>query len=280
MSAGNTPDDNQMTLPQQASGAGCLKAMGVVTLVMLAAMLLLGAFAWNSVGGFFGGIRQGLEDAVDSIEQFPQTVAEAVQEAIKTEKRASHDTKVELADSMKSMGMLVTASHSGDAVVHGSIRNGFINLCGVSVDHYAEGNVEAGVDLSQVSASDIVYDSNENSWTLTLGRARIHSCRIDYIQQHNHSFTLCRQDWDDYRILAESEAMKDILAEVLAEDLLNNAQIVAKQVLGNFLSAVTGSDNISVVFESEPVAEHPESCTRETPPNWVFDEESDSWVRE
>ena len=256
---------------------GCLQVMGVLTLLLLLAMLVLGVLAWNSVGGLFGGVRERIDDVVDSIEAFPQTVADKVQEALEIETRASMETRVNLAESIKDMGILVTASHSGDAVVHKSIRSGILNICGVSVNHYAEGTIEAGVDLSQVSASDFSNDTR----TLILGRARIHSCRIDFIQQQNHSLTFCGQDWDDYRLLAEAEALKEILKEVLAEGLLNNAERVASQMLESFLGSITGSEEVRVVFDSAgPEPDLPESCLREPPSGWIFDEESDTWKRE
>lgn len=236
---------------------------------------------FESLGNTISEISQEFRDLGESIAALPEKVTIAVNEALETEMRARIETKVELADSINAMGMLVTASHSGDADVNESIRNGLFNLCGVSVRHDAKGTVEAGVELSQVSGSDFAYDSAEDSWTLTLGPARIHSCRIDYIRQYEHSLTLCRQNWDDFRILAEFEAMKQILDEVLAEELIKNAQIVASQVLSNFVSAVTRNENVTIGFD--PVGSEtkfPKSCEREIPPGWTFDEESDSWLKE
>ena len=66
----------------------------ILTLLLLAAILVLGFQAWNSVGGFVGGIRQEFEDFGESVAALPQTVAESVMEALGIEKRAS----VELSD--------------------------------------------------------------------------------------------------------------------------------------------------------------------------------------
>ena len=57
----------------------------ILTLLLLAAILVLGFQAWNSVGGLFGGIRQGLEDFGESVAALPQTVAESVMEALEIE---------------------------------------------------------------------------------------------------------------------------------------------------------------------------------------------------
>lgn len=251
------------------SVTGCLKVVGVLVLLTVVALLVMFVVA-----------RSAAEWVVNEIAAIPQSVAAAVSDAFRTETRAITETKVELAKAIQPMGMLVTASHKGAADVKAGIRNGILNLCGVEVDHRADVTVEAGVDLAQVSASDFTRDVGANTWTLTLGAARIHSCRIDYIEQHSHTFTLCRQDWDDYRLLAEYDALNEIRDQVKAEGLLPNAELVAKGVLENLVRAVTGSYDVRVSFESEPEPEFPDSCKREPPQDWRFDEESDSWVKE
>ena len=91
MTAGSDPGNTQMPIQQQSQsgGLGCQKVMGALTLLMLVAMVAMGVLAWNSVGGLFGGVRERIESVVDSIEAFPQTVADKVQEALKSETRAS-----------------------------------------------------------------------------------------------------------------------------------------------------------------------------------------------
>ncbi len=308
MTAGNDPGSSQMPIqPQsQSGGPGCMKVMGILTLLMLLAMLVLGFLAWNSVGGLFGGIRKGFEDFGesvtrrvdefgDSVAALPQSVADsvneslanisetvssAVEDALRTEMRADLETRVLLAESLNLKGMLVTASQDGDADVKVGVQAGLLNLCGASVNHIVEGTIEAGVDISQVQADDIFHDPLNDRWVLNLGAAGLHSCRIDYIRQQGHSITACHQDWDAYRLLAEAAAIEEIRDEALAGGLLAGAEQQAQVVLGNFLSAITGSDNITVVFESEPNIEFPESCLREPSTGWVFDEESDTWKRE
>lgn len=262
------------------SVGGCLKVIGVLLLLTIVVMAALFILARSTADWVIEGIGQGLADLGETVASIPESVSDAVKGALRTEVRARLETSDEMAESVQGMGFLVTASQSATTDVHGSIRSGIFGLCGVTVDHNATGTVVAGVDLEQVSASDISFDLLQDSWSLTLGEARLHSCRIDYIKQQEHSLTLCRQPWDEYRRLAESEAMRKILALVQDEGLLHNANTVADNVLRNFLSAVTGSDNVSVVFESEPNVEFPESCLREPPSGWKFDEESDSWVQE
>ena len=235
----------------------------------------------TELGTFVGALSQSVADSVnESLANISETVSSAVEDALRTEMRADLETRVLLAESLNLKGMLVTASQDGDADVKVGVQAGLLNLCGASVNHIAEGTIEAGVDISQVQADDIFHDPLNDRWVLNLGAARLHSCRIDYIRQQGHSFTACRQDWDAYRLLAESAAIEEIRDEALVEGLLAGAEQQAQIVLGNFLSSVTGSDNITIVFKSEPNIEFPESCLREPPPGWVFDEESDTWKRE
>ena len=280
--AGDSPENIRMTNGSESvlSVGGCLKVIGVLVLLTIVVMVALFILARSTAEWVIGGIGQGLSDLGEAVAAIPESVAGAVKAALRTEVRATLETSDEVAESVKGMGFLVTASQSATTNVHGSISSGIFGLCGVTVGHSATGTVEAGIDLEQVSAGDITFDLLEGSWTLTLGEPRLHSCRIDYIEQQKNSLTLCSQPWDEYRRLAEAEAMREILELVQEEGLLGNAQTVADNVLRNFLSAVTGSDNISIVFESEPDVDLPESCRREPPTGWKFDEESDSWVRE
>ena len=93
MTAGSDPGNTQMPIQQQSQsgGPGCQKVMGVLTLLMLVAMVVMGVLAWNSVGGIlFGGVREESRRCCRiSIAALPQTVAEQGQEALKSETRAS-----------------------------------------------------------------------------------------------------------------------------------------------------------------------------------------------
>lgn len=299
---------------QSSGGPNCLTVMGVLTLVMLVVMLALGITAWNAIGGFFGGIGtgisalgenlegafgrtlEGLGETVEgigegvkelgkSVSSLPQTVSDAVEEAFRSEMRANIETKNLLAHSVANMGTLVTASQEIEVEVEVGTSAGLLNRCWASVEHDVVGTIEAGVDLSQVQGSDFTHDIFTNSWVAKLGTARVHSCRIDYIRQSAYQTAGivslgCNREWDELRLLAETAILPELRKEALAEGLLAEAELEAEVVLGNFLSAVTGSPNVTVVFESEPVTEFPESCLREPPTGWKFDEESDSWVQE
>ena len=298
---------------QSSGGPNCLTVLGVLTLVMLVVMLVLGLLAWNAVGSFFGGISQGitglgesvggavgqtLEDlgeTVDGIGQgvtdlgesvaaLPESISTAVEDAFSAQMSANIETRNVLAHAVTHMGTLVTTSQTIEEDVQVDTSGGLLNRCWATVDHQVVGTIEAGVDLSQVQGSDFTHDIFLNSWVLKLGTAKIHSCRIDYIRQTEFQTgpinIFCEQNRDEFRLLAETAVLPELRKEALAEGLLAEAELEAQRVLGNFMRAVTGSDNVTIVFESEPVTEFPESCLREPPPEWRFDEDSDSWLRE
>ena len=264
---------------------GCLKVIGVLVLLTIVVMVALFVLARSTADWVTNGVRQGLEGLGEAIASIPESVANAVSDAFRSEMRANIETKNLLAHSVANMGTLVTASQEIEVDVKVGTRAGLLNRCWASVEHDVVGTIEAGVDLSQVQGSDFTHDIVTNSWVAKLGTARVHSCRIDYIRQSGYQTAGlvsigCNQVWDELRLLAETAILPELRKEALAEGLLAEAELEAEVVLGNFLGAVTGSENISIVFESEPVTDFPESCLREPPTGWKFDEESDSWVQE
>ena len=283
MTAGSDPGNTQVPIQQQSQsgGPGCLKAMGILTMLMLAALLVLGFLAWNTVDGILGGLGQGISSAVESVAALPQTVTENVKEALKSETRASIEMENLVLLSIQPLGQLVSVSNQyAEPNISVSVQDGFLGLCGGAVNHVVKGTVEAGFDLYKVEAMDVVHEEEGDSWILQLPPPELTSCRIDYIRQYERTFTLCRKDWDEYRLLAESVVLPKIVDEALAEGILDTAKQEASFALGSFLRALTGSSNIRIEFRDEPVADLPASCTRELPPGWKFDEESDSWVKE
>ncbi len=266
---------------QSSGGPGCLKVMGILTLAMLVIMLALGVLAWNAAGAKIEDIQKGLADFGSSIAGLPQNIARSVEEALKSETRASVEMERLVLTSVQPMGQLVTVSNQyAEPNISVSVQDGFLGLCGSTVNHVVEGTVEAGLDLYQVEAIDIVHDEATDSWVLQLPPTELTSCRIDYIRQYERSFTLCRKDWDEYRLLAESVVLPKIRDEALAEGILSKAEEEARFTLGSFLRALTGSSNVRIEFRNGLAAEYPASCTRELPEGWVFDEESDSWLKE
>jgi len=267
--------------------------------------------AMENLGDHVANLGEGVNRLGESIAALPQTVSEAVEEAFQTELRANVETKAMMANALNLPGTLVTASHEGDADVKVGVKAGIANVCGASVSHDVIGTIEAGVDLSKVQPNDFVQDSLESTWSLVLDGAQLHSCRIDYIRQYGFSVSLpviCHQDWDAYRILAETVAKAELREKALVAGLLDRAEQQAARVLGNFMSTVTGNDNIIVSFRPKPSvamqeARHvvrflaavpprdsgsagifssriPPSCKQAPFVGWKYDEVEDTWERE
>ena len=234
MAGDDSLENNRMTNGSESvlSVRGCLKVIGILVLLTIVVMVALFFLTRSTAEWVVEGVRQGFEDLGDAVASIPQSVADAFSDAFRNEMQASIETKVLLAESINSMGTLLTASHPGGADVKVGIRSGLLNVCGVSVDHVVEGTIEAGIDLSQISSGDITHELISNRWVLRTGPAKLHSCRIDYIRQLGHSLTVCRQDWDEFRLLAESDAITRIRDEALAEGLLAKAEKEAQPRTG------------------------------------------------
>ena len=152
-----------------------------------------------------------------------------------------------------------------------------------------KGTVEAGFDLSQGRSNG---RSTRRGFLQTAGFC---SCRsagvaraaasITFVSTSDIHLTLCRQDWDEYRLLAEirrqlpgdtwpGTGRRNPFGESRTGGPTCNGQLPAcrDQAASNIHASF---------FESEPNnGEFPESCLREPPPGWTFDEESDTWKRE
>ncbi len=223
---------------------------------------------------FFFGILVNIRSVVTDF-------ASRLEELFQDETRVDVEMQRLMLTAIQPMGQLVTiSSQFADPSIKASLTSGPLNLCGVGVEHSVEVTIEAGVDLKSVQAMHIFHDKDVDGWTLKLPSAQLTSCRIDYIRQQDHSFTLCTKDWDEIRLLVESVALKEFRDLALEEGILETAQEESRNALGSFVHALTGSNNIRMEFREDSAVKFPESCLREPPRGWTFDEESDTWKRE
>jgi hypothetical protein len=98
-----------------------------------------------------------------------------------------------IVNGIQPMGQLVSVSAQlAKADIYVGVKQGALNACGFSANHVAQGTVEAGIDLAQISDGDIVFDEKSNTFTITLPAPQLTSCRIDFIRQYQRSTTTCR----------------------------------------------------------------------------------------
>jgi hypothetical protein len=233
-------------------------SMGCVALlcIVIAIALVLGT---NTLGGLWNDIL-GLFS--------PQSASATV---------ASTRTIIQ---GIQTMGQLVTISAElAKADISVSVRQGALGATSFTVDHVAQGAIEAGIDLSGITEADVQYDEANNAYTVTLPAARLTSCRVDYIRQYGYSGTILPVDRDAARVLAGYVALRDFRDTALEGGILERAQRQAQLVLGNFIRALTGSRQVTINFRADAEGFLPSSCDPAPPPDWVNIPEQNVWTR-
>lgn len=253
-------DDNTSS----ASGCrGCLWALaGVGGCAFIAAVAVVAALALGltSVGALIGGIGGifGLGPVTP---------------------RADVVSTRTLVSAIQPLGQLVSVSTDlrVDDIRVG-VQQGLGNSCGVSASHTAQGAVEAGIDLTRITEEDIEYDALRNTYVVTVPAPELTSCRLDVLQQHSYSTTLCATDWDELNQLARYTALTQFRDDALEGGILERAEIEARLVLMNFLQIVTNG-SIELIFEEPEAAALPASCQPAPPEDWSFNAQTGSWMK-
>ncbi|MGQ9908769.1 MAG: DUF4230 domain-containing protein [Candidatus Flexifilum sp.] len=235
-----------------AGMGGCLLLIGVAVLVLV----LTGV---TSVGNLIGGIGSALGAGRAPV--------------------ANVLTTQTVVTSIQPLGQLVSVSAQlAKADIFVGIEAGLANACGFGANHVAQGAVEAGIDLTQLTASDIQYDALRNTYVIALPAPALTSCRVDYIRQYDRTTTACNVDWDEARFLAQYTALIDFRDDAIEGGILTRARSEARDVIANFISLTTGA-NVEVNFRepTQPVP-LPPSCQPDPPQGWVQNA-SGTWTR-
>ena len=170
--------------------------------------------------------------------------------------------------SIQNIGQLVTVTSVIDTTdVKVEIHQGFLNAGYYSASHIAIGAIEAGIDFDQIDEDSIQFQNN--AYTLTLPPSIITSCRIEHIDQNQHSFTLLSADWDTVRQLAEHDALSNFVQEMIEEGILERAEEGAERLLSDFVYDLTGKATHIAFEPRESDNELPISCRPDMPSGWV-----------
>ncbi len=238
-------------------GWGIAGAFGCLALLVLPIVVLILA-GTLTVNGIIGGIR-------DIFNPQPQSAQVITTQTIIT--------------GIQPMGQLVSISAQlAKADILVGIQQGALNACGFSANHVAQGTVEAGIDLSNITEDNIQYDVLTNTYRLRLPAAQLTSCRVDFIRQYDRSTTACAVDWDEARLLANFGALVEFRDDSLEGEITARAEREARMVLGNFVSLLTGAQ-VEIVFEGSDTAILPPSCQPEIPQGWSYDETTRQWTK-
>ncbi len=183
-----------------------------------------------------------------------------------------------IVNSINGIGQLVTVTseiHKVDLEVE--IHRGFLNSGYYKANHIAIGAIEAGIDLDAITEDNIRF--NDDAYTLSLPAPVITSCRIEYIDQNEYSFTLLRADWDMVRQIAQAEAIMQFAQAMIEKGILERAEEETALQLGDFVRELTGKPAQVEFAAGSGENELPESCQPYTPSGWGKDEESGGWKR-
>jgi hypothetical protein len=144
-----------------------------------------------------------------------------------------------------------------------------------------QGAVEAGIDLTRINESSLVFDAVRDMYILTVPAPQLTSCRVDYIRQYERSTTVCPVDWDEARLLANYISLIDFRDTAVEGGILIRAETETRLVLGNFVRLLTGK-NVEVRFEqaeaTPEAASYPQSCAPLAPQGWVLNTQG-QWIK-
>lgn len=187
-----------------------------------------------------------------------------------------------IVNSIQPLGQLVTLSVE---VAHANVNvTTTTPICGYEAHYVSQSVIEAGVDISNIGEDSIAYDENNNVYMIQAPAPAITSCRNEYFDQYAKSgggTPTCFDDfWDDMSIIGRHVSMNRFVEDALESGILKRAENQATIVLGNFISAVTGS-LVHIEYEEAPAEANipPRSCRLDLPPGWKKDGER-SWKRE
>ena len=91
---------------------------------------------------------------------------------------------------IKPLGQLVSVeAQVAKAGIAVHIQRGVANACQFTAQHVAQGTLQAGIDLTQITEASVRLDEAEGTYYITLPHAQLTSCSLDPVQtqQYSHS---------------------------------------------------------------------------------------------
>lgn len=182
-------------------------------------------------------------------------------------------------DSLQELGKLVTVrSEFAQPDLLVEIDEGILSSGYHSANHFVQGSIEAGVDLSQFDRDDMRIDPATGSIHLNLPPPIITTCNIEYIDQNEHSIAVLPKDWDALRQLAEYEALMEFQQDAEEKErILEKAKEGIRDRLGSFINTLTGAQ-VHIDFDESGKSQFDETCYPEPPDDWAIDDDGE-WHR-
>jgi hypothetical protein len=182
-------------------------------------------------------------------------------------------------DGVQPLGQLISYNlQLANVNINVGVQSGVGNVCGFSARHAAEGQVQAGIDLTSIGAEDITYDYATNTYTLVMPPVALTNCQVDFLDQYSYSTTACNADWDGARIIANYLAIESFRDQALESNIIGRAEQQARFILQNFLEDLTDANVVIVTGTSSTPLATP-ACYPPVPDGWQYDSISGAWRR-
>lgn len=182
-----------------------------------------------------------------------------------------------MVNQIKAIAQLVTVSSEiGTSNIEVEIHQGFLNSGYYSASHIAIGAIDAGIDFQEIDEDAI--EVRDDEYNISLPAPMITSCRIEYIDQNQHSLTLLPADWDMVRQIAHAEALEQFARSMIEEGILERAAEEAEFRIGEFVKNLTGLKSEFTFKKRSGELELPTSCQPIAPSGWVKDTDG-AWKR-
>lgn len=257
--------------PQPESNPGCLRLLTIaggcsLVVVVLLLVSVLGVVIFGVTS--FASIVDGIGDAITGIFDDEPATATVV-------------TTATVVNSIQPLGRLVSIeAQLAKADITVTVRDGpVLDSCTRTARHVAQGTIEAGIDLTQLSEADVRYNALNESYTVTLPTPQVTNCRMDFINQYNRSTSLCGPSWENIRLIGNYVALTEMRDDAIEGGILERARDEAETVLANFLQLSTGQA-VNIRFADPPEDTppvFPTSCEPPTPGSWAYDPASGTW---
>ena len=147
-----------------------------------------------------------------------------------------------------------------------------------SAHHRATGVIEAGISFSEIDQDSVIYDVDNDNYTLILPPTIITSCRILDIEQYDWSTTFLQAPWDKVRQLAQHVSSLQFAEDMTEEGILDRAETETELRLRDFVSSLTGKPVVVVFRERDEETNFHEFCDLEPPRSWV-ETEAGGWIQ-
>ena len=186
--------------------------------------------------------------------------------------------------SVKAMGEFVSVSYqfaSADTFV--DIHAGPLNSCANWGKFAYVVEVQAGTDLSTLSASDVVYNDDTKSFTIIIPEPKLTICNVNDNYSRYDVFLpggFCPKYDSDLAVLGEHQVIETQREVALQEGILQASRRENEETLSTFFQSITGQP-VTILYK-EDTSSPDASCYPSLPLGWSLKEENPSapyWTR-